>query len=216
MFSAKCDIWDSETPEAWELNDGNSRRFCCTTCHTSFACLADVIKRNCRLEALKAKPPNDNEDNTDDDKSLDENVSVSLNTLDISQHDFLSTSQGDITYHNAEASVSAVQDVSPQLETTEAALRVARGEILRLTKKKKNLMDYNSHLKRKHEATSEALSSTLPSAGWCKSQRANCDQTITLWQMATIAMGLACFCIPIDGSSSYCIQMNMHMMETKT
>jgi hypothetical protein len=29
-------------------------------------------------------------------------------------------------------------------------------------------------------------------------------------------MGLACFCIPIDGSSSYCIQMNMHMMETKT
>jgi hypothetical protein len=54
---------------------------------------------------MKAKPASDNEDdNTDDDKFLDKNVSVSLDTLDISQGDFLSISQGDVTHHNDEAS----------------------------------------------------------------------------------------------------------------
>ena len=92
MFCAQCDIWDSETPEGRERNNGNSRRFGCTARHTSFAFPTDVIKRNCRLEAMNAKPPSDNEDdNTDDDKSLDKNVSVSSDTLDILQGDFLSS-----------------------------------------------------------------------------------------------------------------------------
>jgi hypothetical protein len=72
MFCAQCDIWDSETPEGRERNNGNSRRFGCTARHTSFAFPTDVIKRNCRLEAMNAKPPSDNEDdNTDDDNTDD-------------------------------------------------------------------------------------------------------------------------------------------------
>jgi hypothetical protein len=114
MFCAQCEIWDSETLEGWKWNDGNLRRFGCTAHHPSFPCPTDVIKRNCRLEAMKAKPASYNEDdNTDDDKSLDGNVSVSSDTLDISQGDFLSASQGDIMHHNDEASLSAVQDALP-------------------------------------------------------------------------------------------------------
>ncbi len=55
MFCAQCDIWDSETPEGRERNNGNSRRFGCTARHTSFAFPTDVIKRNCRLEAMNHK-----------------------------------------------------------------------------------------------------------------------------------------------------------------
>jgi hypothetical protein len=136
---------------------------------------------------MNTKPPSDNEDdntdddNTDDDKSLDKNVSVSSDTLDILQGDFLITaSQGDVTHHNDEASLSAVQDALPRLQTAEAALRVARAEILRLTKENKNLKDYNSRLKRKHEATGESLSSTLPSTGASLKEQMKAKVTVML------------------------------------